>query len=386
MMDHRICAADAEKFYAAQPFTVELLDELTGRIAVTCREKLGRVMGKWQLEVDGKRASFGQFLLNDLAAGEKREYLLSVEVPDLYYGQCAILIIRFYDEKNQPVAGESFPLPPPAYLMPPVGKEQFFTGVRFDVSQAIISSGKLSAVIDANGMRELRYNGEKLLLSGPRIALWRVGMVPDELKDLALDRIRISTDRFVSDGKSVECHALALPKKMEMDELEFTQRFTPQNDGSIRYDAEFVVPECFAGIPRLGVMLRLPGAMKQITFLGKGPFENYPGSRAAVFSEYTIDLDEMYPAYADPRAAGCRSEVRRVEFSGADGRKLQIIAGSSFSFSALPFSEFAIEDAAIAGKMPAADGDLHLHLDCRIGESQPVRAGLCRMTLFFKAV
>ena len=45
MMDHRICAADAEKFYAAQPFTVELLDELTGRIAVTCREKLGRVMG-----------------------------------------------------------------------------------------------------------------------------------------------------------------------------------------------------------------------------------------------------------------------------------------------------------------------------------------------------
>lgn len=384
-MNCRICAADAEKIYENQPFTVELLDELTGRIAVTCREKRGRVMGKWQLEVDGKRASFGQFLLNGLEVSEKREYLLSVEVPDLYFGQTAVLMIRFLDENDQIIAGESFVLPPPAYRLPPAGKEQFFTGVRFDVSQAIISSGKLSAVIDANGMRELRYNGEKLLLSGPRISLWRAGMVPEKLQDLALDRLRISADRFVSDGKSVECHALALPKKMEMDELEFTQRFTPQDDGSIRYDAEFVVPECFAGIPRLGVMLRLPGTMNKITFLGKGPFENYPGSRGAVFSEYTVDLDQMYPDYPDARSAGSRSEVRRVEFCGDDGRKLQIIAGSSFSFSALPFSEYAIEDAAAAGKLPTADGELHLHLDCRIGESQPVRAGLCRMTLFFKA-
>ena len=385
MMKHRISASEAEKLYAARVFEVELLDELTGRIAVSCRQSVSRVMGRWQLEVDGKRDSFGQFLLNGMVPGERREFLLSVEVPDLHYGERAVLIIRFYDENNVELAAESFLLPPPAYFPETPAKEQFFTGVRFDVSQAIISSGKLSAVIDANGMRELLYNGEKRSLSGPRISLWRSQMVPEKLKELELDRIRISADRFVSDGKSVESHALVLPKKMEMDELEFTQKFTPQEDGSIRYDAEFVVPECFADIPRLGVMLRLPGDMKKVTFLGKGPFENYAGGKAGIFSEYTFPAGEMYPELKEALSAGNRSGVRRVRLESEDQRMVEIFAGNEMNITVLPFSEYAIDDAAKAGKMPENEGDIYLYIDCRIGEKQPVRAGFSRMSLFFRA-
>lgn len=384
-MDHRITAAEADKKYESQVLAVYLLDESTGRIAVCSWVDQEKITGKWQLEIDGKRHSFGQFLLTGMSANEVREYLLSVEVPDLYYGETAVLIIRFYNQDNQEIAVEKFILPPPARLMKPAEKEQFFTGLRFDISRAEISSGKLSAVIGADGMRELRYNGEKLLTSCPKLALWRAQKTAESLNDLALDRPRISADRFVSDGKSVECHSLFLPRKMEMDELEFTQRFTPQEDGTIRYDMEFVVPECFAGIPRLGVMLRLPEKMKNISFFGNGPFENYPGSSAAVLSAYKFDVSEMYPEYDSAVSGGTRSEVRKLELSSDDGQKLQIIAGNTFSFSALPFSEYAIDDAAKAGRMPVADGEIHLHIDCRIGELKPVQAGLFRMTLFFKA-
>ena len=283
IMDLKITAAEAEKNYSQQPFKVELLDAMTGRVRVNCRRDHRDVSGKWQLEIDGVRHSFGQFLLKEISAGESRDFLFSIEVPDLVYGSEAVLVIFFYDQNGTLLAKEGFAVPPPAYILPP-SAENCFTGVRFDVSQAIISSGKLSAVIDANGMRELRYNGVKLLTGGPRLSLYRSGMIPANLSPLKLDRLRVSADRFVSDGRSIECHALALPTLMEMDELEFTQRFTPQTDGTIRYDVEFVVPESFAGIPRLGVVLRLPREMSSAGYYGYGSYENYTGTYGMVRS------------------------------------------------------------------------------------------------------
>ena len=385
-MNHLNSSADIQQFYSAQPFAIRLVDGMTGRIAVLCREKSGKVSGKWQLDVDGVRRSFGQFLLNGMDAGEEREFLLSVEVPDLYYGSVAVLSVRCYDENGTVIALESFEMIPSVRILPPAEKEQYFTGVRFDVSGAMISSGKLSAQIDANGMRELRYHGDKLFTGGPRLSLFRAGMVPAELKNLKLDRLKVAADRFVSDGTGVECHALALPTIMEMDELEFTQRFTPQNDGSIRYDAEFVVPESFAGIPRLGVYWYLPESVRQVTFFGNGPGENYPGEAGSVKALYTLPVAEMYPAGATG-SAGCRSNVSFIKLADeANGRVWQISSGNTFSFTLLPFDEFAVEDAMFAGRGPSAASCPVLYIDCRIGNDQPVKAGVYRMTFFFRNV
>jgi hypothetical protein len=363
-----------------------LLDRQTGRIAVECRREAPGAVGKWQLETDGVRHSFGQFFLSGMKAGEKREFLLSVEVPDLPYGVSAVLNVRISDENGGLLSAESFPLPPPSRFFPEKSSEQFFCGVRFDVSQAIISSGKLSAVIDANGMRELRCNGEKLLLSGPRLSLWRPGMVPENMADLKLDRLRVAADRFVSNGSSVECHALALPSRMEMDELEFTQRFTPQDDGSLRYDMEFVVPQSFEYIPRLGVEMRLPGTMDDLSFFGRGPHENYPGDKSGIVSLHHMKVADCYPDLPSAVSAGSRSEVRFLTLSdGERSHVLTVRGGMEFSFSALPFSDFAVEDAMKASTMPAAENGIYLHIDCRIGDKMPVRAGLYRMTIFFSS-
>ncbi|MBE6359598.1 MAG: hypothetical protein E7057_10195 [Lentisphaerae bacterium] len=380
-MEKFLTAGESAAKYLAQAFEIKLLEELTGRISVTSLAGCGRVSGKWQLEIDGERYSFGQFLLNDMRVDETREFLLSVDVPDMVYGSCAVLIVRLYDEDGVLCAEDDFDVHPAAWLVPPSVTEQYITGVRYDVSQAIISSGKLSAVIDANGMRELRYNGEKIISGGPRLSLWQTQMVPEELAMLKLDRIKVAADRFVSDGRSIECHALALPKVMEVDELEFTQRFTPQNDGSIRYDVEFVVPESFAGIPRLGVLFRIPAVMEKVTFFGNGPHENYPGTPGAIKSKYTFDVKDMYV----PGSFGSvRSGVRKLKFTG-ETAALEISCCNDFAFSALPFSDFALEDAAVAGKLPVKEFENSVHIDCRhAGGGNVISAGVYRMTLFFK--
>ena len=371
MMDHR----DGQSL-----FKIELIDGFTGRIRVVSVQKRQQVSGKWRLEIDGVRHSFGQFMLRDVDAGEAREILLSVEVPDAVSGAEAWLIVELSEKDSLPVVA-AFPMPVPAYLPPPGKKGEFFTGLRFDLSRAIISGGKLSAEIDANGMRNLRYNGEKLLTCGPRLSLFRAGKVPESLRELKRDRLRISPDRFVSDGKSVESHALVLPSKMELDELEFTQKFTPLNDGTLRYDAEFVVPESFSGLPRLGVMMRLPGNMQDISCFGVPPVNSpYPG---AVKSRYTTNADEISRQYFD---GGCYRQVKFVTFSDREKNGcLKIFStGRNFAFAAARFNETAISEAVAAGKgLPAAESEIYLYIDCRIGEEAAVKAGVYRMTLFF---
>ncbi|MBO5668369.1 MAG: hypothetical protein J6S43_04515 [Lentisphaeria bacterium] len=366
---------------AAVPVKIELIDDFTGRIALTPAQFRKQISGKWQLEIDGVRHSFGQFLLRELPPGEPREILLSVEVPDAVFNAEAILIIRLFDENDLPITTAGFSMPVPAHLPPAAPAAEYITGVRFDLSQAIISSGKLSATINADGIRELYYNGEKLLTCGPRLSLYRAGKTAGTLHSLQLDRLRISPDRFVSDGQSVESHALVLPSRMELDELEFTQKFTPQNDGSIRYDAQFVVPESFSGIPRLGVVMRLPGNMEKVSCFGRQPVNSELPGAIKTLSHTTVS--EVSRQYLD---GGYYQEVKFVALGDETGKQqLKIFStGTPFSFTVMKFSENSIADAAAAGKeLPAEESEVYLYIDCRNGDSQAVKAGVCRMTLFF---
>ena len=337
---------------------VILLDESTGRIAVRAASPSPKLTGKWRLSASGTALADGQFAVEPLSAGGSREYLLSVELPDLPPDVQALLHVDLFSSSPDPAVSAHFVLPPPARLLPPPAQE-FFTGVRFDAAQAIISSGKLSAVIDVNGLLGLFCSGDPLLLPGSRPVWTRGGILPDALRAAGAERMKLSRDRFSSDGKMVECHALALPARMELDELEYTQKFTPMNDGSLRMDLEFVVPECFTGLPRLGVELLLAREMTLTGHLG--------GSLIPV-----ADLP-----------SGDR--IRRLDFRHTvTGRHLTIRAGHEFGFSLLPWSELSLADAAERGTAPAEESVRYLYLDFRDARyGKPVRGGVYRATLFF---
>jgi len=238
---------------------VTLSDPLTGRIAVRAADALPELVGAWELQVDGVAVSGGRFR-GALAAGATREFLLSVETPPTYPGAVIALVVELAG-----IGRWQFPLPP--YFNRPFPPQPEHTaGVRFEPTQAMLSGGKLAAVVTANGLRELRYKGRHLLTAGPRLKLH--GDAPEtdpRLAELEPERLPVSCDRFTSDGESVECHALVLPRKMELDELEFTQKFTPLTVEAIRYELGFAVPESFAGIPRLGVELALNAELDRVT-------------------------------------------------------------------------------------------------------------------------
>lgn len=333
--------------------SVELTDALTGRIAVkNCRRQgdLSDVSGAWQITGVAGVSSGGRFLPGGIMPGESREILLSLEIPEILPDEKAMLEITFsYRESNEEICRYAFELPVLMYKSPvDAVKGNFITGVRYDASQAMISGGKISAVIGAGGMRELRGRGEHLLAETPRLMLWQHGCTADpRIAALALDRIRISPDRFTPGPGAVECHALALPRQMELDELEFTQRFVPLASGAIRCETEFIVPESFAGVPRLGVEFAGVPELGNVTL--------FPDGENAEF----------------------------IALTGDDGCGLLVAsAGYPVKISVSPFSEYALLDSPD----PAPDGRKHIIIDCRNGKNGFIGAGRFRMNLIFAAL
>jgi len=89
-------------------------------------------------------------------------------------------------------------------------------------------------------------------------------------------------------------------------------------------------------VPRIGVRFRLPAEMNTVTYLGRGPEENYWDRKAGTpVGLYKTTADEMYFPYVRPQENGHHCDVRRLALTTAKGRGLQIVADTLIEFNAL---------------------------------------------------
>ena len=82
--------------------------------------------------------------------------------------------------------------------------------------------------------------------------------------------------------------------------------------------------EPFGGVPllpRFGTSWRLSSALENMSWYGRGPFENYVDRRTAAFvGRYRSTVTDQYVPYVRPQDCGYRCDVREVSFTGKDGR------------------------------------------------------------------
>ena len=64
-------------------------------------------------------------------------------------------------------------------------------------------------------------------------------------------------------------------------------------------------------MPKFGMRMRLPSNYTDITYYGRGPWENYPDrKRSAFLGRYQMPLAEFETEYIHPQDNGCRTDVR----------------------------------------------------------------------------
>ncbi|KJZ71739.1 hypothetical protein HIM_08881 [Hirsutella minnesotensis 3608] len=80
-----------------------------------------------------------------------------------------------------------------------------------------------------------------------------------------------------------------------------------------------LVPETFA---RIGLTLGLSGA-NRVRWWGRGPGESYRDRKQSqLFGQWEAGIDNLWTDYEFPQDAGNRTDVRRVEFTNSQGRRL----------------------------------------------------------------
>ena len=78
-------------------------------------------------------------------------------------------------------------------------------------------------------------------------------------------------------------------------------------------------------IPRIGVTFEAPGTGREVTWLGLGPGENYPDSRAAaVVGRWTSTVEDMQTPYVVPQDCANRGGVRWFALTDSRGTGLAV--------------------------------------------------------------
>ena len=146
---------------------------------------------------------------------------------------------------------------------------------------------------------------------------------------------------------------LTIPMKTEQDGNEFTFTFT--------------IPDGLPELPRIGIVIELPREYEQLTWYGRGPWDNYPDRKTSCpISLWNSSVSEQYVHYPRPQDSGNHEDCTMVELKTKRGKALRIEAvDEPFSFSALPYSAQYIASKTHDYELED-QGKTYLSIDCAV--------------------
>ena len=125
-------------------------------------------------------------------------------------------------------------------------------------------------------------------------------------------------------------------------------------------------------LPCLGITLKLPKELKNIEYMGRGPWDNYPDRHAsALVDVYKSTVVEQYVHFPRPQDSGNHDDVQWLKITDDKGHGWLIESlpsdgeGEVFSFSALPYSVQQLYDATHDYELKEEDC-VWLNLDCAV--------------------
>lgn len=319
--------------------------------------------GRWRVTVDGAEVQRGTLPALDVAPQTEEVVELGFDRPTLEPGQVAHVEVRWsakratpWCEQGHEVGGDQLEVRSRPARRAPVGagaKKAKAAGapdaVTVDEERtsgvlAVQTAGLHLAFDEAAGVvRELLWAGEPLLAASPRAELFRAPTDNDGLKlfftdppDPWVDTSAMVLTRWRAwglhalhrttiggtvtrrrDGRvTVTSRHKLWAGRTQTDVVTHTQTVTVHPGGALLLDEVLDVPKSWDDLPRVGVSLELPTGFEQVTWLGRGPHENYVDRRAStVEGRFTHSVDELFTPYLVPQEHGARTGVRWVAVS-----------------------------------------------------------------------
>ncbi|WP_183559038.1 glycoside hydrolase family 2 TIM barrel-domain containing protein [Mucilaginibacter sp. SP1R1] len=172
-------------------------------------------------------------------------------------------------------------------------------------------------------------------------------------KDISIDSSKASTG-FVRVGVTYS---------LINDSATVKVNYTIRGDGVVKVDYDLKADPQLSNLPKVGMQTAIVRADSNISYYGRGPYENYidrrTGSEAGI---YSIPIHQFMEPYVVPQENGNRTDVRWMLLSDKNNEGLLVVADSLLSMSAWPYTEDNIVQAKHTNKLKDA-GNITLNID-----------------------
>lgn len=315
---------------------------------------------RWTIETDGRAVQQGVLDFPRIPARQTQEIQLPIQ-PIAASQSEYFLKLEAITRQEQPmipaghvVAVEQWKLPVEqlvASVEPVRGKlmaertsaDLMLTGSNFRISFSL-SDGEMTL---------LEYNGRNLVKEGLQANFWR-GLTDNDVANGTPERCGI----WHHAGKNARLKDLKLEEapdkqwanvtacyRMEEQDADLNVKYTIRPDGVVKVTMSFVPGEkALPEMPRLGMRMILPAEYDMMTWLGRGPHENYADRKnSALIGVYKANVWEQYHPYVRAQESANKCDVRWVALRNQTGEGLLITGEEPLNVSAWNFPQSDID-------------------------------------------
>ncbi len=358
---------------SAQPVLTKMVDADKGLVEITNRHRflnLNEFVTVWQLMADDIILQQGNL---DLSVEPMKTIQTTIpfQNPDIMPGVEYRLVISFRLKEDKPwakrdfeVAWDEFALPYKSNAIEHNSKESQLVTVSERNDSLLILGENFEYSFDTRSgiLISMKYMGKELIEAGPKLNIWRAplaneldgwgktgadlvykpGMgndVANAWRSLGLDNLNYKLDHFSFVQKNK--NEVLIVVNSHSEGINYKTIFEEKYSYSISCAGEIVVshsivPQGFmpAWIQCIGNQWTINQKLNQVSWYGRGPFENYPDRKSgAKTGIYKSIVNEMEESYLLPQDYGLRTENRWVRLESNEGFGLEFKGEKWFDFS-----------------------------------------------------
>jgi len=301
---------------------------------------------RWELLRDGEIVAGDSFGV-ELEAGAERSLRLPLpERTDA--GEYCLNVFAFTRTPGNLIpaghelAREQFVLPGGRYAEPEDALSDAAVDVRTDGDRLMACSGGAEIVFDlrSGDIRSYAVSGEQVLAGMPEPSFWRAVTDNDwgEGMQIRSNVWRTANRRVVGVKHERVAGAVEVTVRYRLTDApsDYTLRYAFMPGGALHVAAEWHADADLPEMLRFGMRMRLRQECGNMTWYGRGPWENYSDRKTASFmGVYSSTVDEQLHPYVRPQETGNKCDVRWLELTDDSGRGIRITGDQPLSVSAL---------------------------------------------------
>ncbi|MES2775653.1 MAG: glycoside hydrolase family 2 TIM barrel-domain containing protein [Bacteroidota bacterium] len=365
--DRAVDAAQVKPHYpevkkAFQWIATDLLDAVNGTIRIKNKYQFISLEGfeaSWSLTENGIAIKNGVFQLPRIEARRERTANIPLKLDSIKAGAEYFLLIS-YTQKNPSLwANKGFEVASAQFKLP----ISSITEIQAKVSQPVkLSQDNQFIKVTGNGfavavdkksgvLTQLESKGVNLLTQngGPVLYLARA---PHQTDDIWVNRawqrfgiaaLKYSLVDIKSEALGTTAVKITTTIKAEGKEgfsAYHTAVYLVQGNGSVKVENSIQFSGWRINLARIGVRFLFDKRVDQVTYFGRGPFENYSDRKtAADIGLYTLKVNQQYE-YEKPMERGNHEDVRWAKLGGNNMPSVSVQSNDSLmQFSALPHTD-----------------------------------------------